>query len=190
MSLDVEPVVSTTEPSKKSSRRIITWLAVLLACTSMLALWQTVRVGRLAGQTIETVDDMTITKTSQELFRQAALPANQRSVETLERVTATPQSDQTGAVFSTQLSGANLGGNTLYARVTITASTSTSGGSESFLEVLFTQPVTDPSTADGGSACAVRYNSQDLATDPVAVTPHLTLPPCTADQRSASGLNL
>ena len=190
MSLDLDPAVIATGPSEKSSRRIVTWLAVLLACTSALAVWQAVRVGRLEGQTIETVNDLTITKTSQELMRQAALPASKRSVETLERMIATPHSDQTGPVFSTQVSGANLSGNTLYARVTITASPSTSGGSESFLEVLFTQPVTDPSTADGGSACAVRYNSQELATDPVAVTPHLTLAPCTADQRTASGLNL
>ena len=82
MSLDLDPAVIATGPSEKSSRRIVTWLAVLLACTSALAVWQAVRVGRLEGQTIETVNDLTITKTSQELMRQAALPVGQQACDT------------------------------------------------------------------------------------------------------------
>lgn len=190
MSVDLEPVVSTTERNKNSSRLIVTWLAVLLACTSVAALWQTVRLGRLQGLSVQTVNDITITKASQELMRQAALPADQRSIEALEQVITTPRSDQIGLVFSTKVSGARLDGTPLYVVVTISADPGASSEAGSFLEVLFATPVTDPSTADGGSACAVRYNSQDLATEPVAVTPHLTLEPCTADQRSASGLNL
>jgi len=159
-------------------------LAVLLVLALAGAVVQTMRVTSQSDAQAALLADQTVTKTYQELERQAALPAAQRSVDALEWAIATPQSDRSATVWTTAVLSSNLGGDTLTARVSTTLAASPLQPPMHYLE--FVAQVTPGATTGEGptiSTCAVRTGSSvgPLATSTVHVTPSMVMEPCSAD---------
>jgi hypothetical protein len=191
MTVTTAGVPGTTTPhdgsSEGTSRR---WrvIAGILAFALVLALAgavvQAMRASSQSDAQAALLADQTVTKTFQELERQAALPAAQRSIDALEWAIATPQSDTTGTVWTTTVLSSNLAGDTLTARVSTTLAASPLQAPSHYLE--FVAQVTAGSTSGENptvSTCAVRSGSSDSApaTANVNVTPHMVMQPCSAD---------
>lgn len=191
MTMTTPGVTGTTTPQDGSpagaSRRwrlIAGVLAVVLVLALAAVVVQTMRATSQSDAQAALLADQTVTKTYQELERQAALPAAQRSVDALEWAIATPQSDTTATVWTTKVLSGNLGGDTLTARVSTTLAASPLQPPSYYLE--FVAQVTPGATSGESpaiSTCAVRSGSSGspLATSSVHVTPSMVMEPCSAD---------
>jgi hypothetical protein len=135
--------------------------------------------------------DQTVTKTYQELDRQAQLPAAQRSFDALTWAIATPQSDTLGLVWTTDVLSSSLSGTVLSARVSTAISDGTQSLPSRYLEFV-AQVEARPSTNESGTVatCAIRSGSADapLATSTVHVTAHMVMEPCSADVLTQQGI--
>jgi hypothetical protein len=124
--------------------------------------------------------DQTVTKSFKEIERQAALPVGQRSIDAFSWAIATPRSDQTSQVWTTEVGRSGLGGPTLFAEVT--ASLAVPGQAPSYYLDFVVATTPDPGGSFDSSVCLVRSGSADapLATAPYFVTSSLFLAPCSA----------
>lgn len=178
----------TTEPTQGRRRALALTLVVLLVL-GLLAVAVAWSRGSASADQASLLADQATTKTYQELERQAALPASERSLDALSWAIATPQSDRTGPVWTTDVLRAELSGTTLTARVA--AALAVPGAAPTYyLEYVVTvvEP-TDPGTTPGVTACAARYgDSTTPATGTVAITSHLVLPACDADTLQRAGV--
>jgi uncharacterized membrane protein len=163
-------------------------IAVILAVALVLALAAAVvlamRVAAQADAQAALLADQTVTKTYQELERQALLPAAQRSTDALEWAIATPQSDTTATVWTTEVLSSNLSGDTLTARVATSITSAADQPASHYLE--FVAQVTPGGTGDVNSTvatCVIRSGSPSspFATSTVRFTPHMVMEPCSTD---------
>jgi hypothetical protein len=164
-------------------KRFARILAVALALALVAAVLQTMRLADQSDAQAALLADQTVTKTYQELDRQAQLPAAQRSVDALTWAIATPQSDTVGLVWTTDVLSSSLSGTVLTARVSTAISDGTQSLPSRYLEFV-AQVAARPSTNESGTVatCAIRSGSADapLATSTVHVTAHMVMEPCSA----------
>lgn len=166
-------------------------LALVVAAALVLAAVAATRSDQ-AEATASLLQDQAVTKTYQELDRQARLPAAQRSIEALAWAVATPQSDTTGATSTTEVLRGNLSGATLTAHVASAVVPGPGEAASSYLEVLVRVTVAEAANVSNDiSTCVVRSGSagSPIATGPYAVTSHLSLPPCDPDVLRGAGIS-
>jgi hypothetical protein len=191
MTVTTAAVPATTAPGggpHGDALRRRTPIAVILAVALTLALAAAavlaMRVTAQADAQAALLSDQTVTKTYQELERQALLPAAQRSADALEWAIATPQSDTTATVWTTEVLSSKLSGETLTARVATSITSAADQPASHYLE--FVAQVTPEGTGDVNSnvaTCVVRSGSPSspLATSTARFTPHMVMEPCSAD---------
>jgi hypothetical protein len=171
-------------PPEPERRRVPRWPAVVLVVGLVLAAAAFASARTSAARFAEQASvfaDIAVTKTFDELSRQSLLPPDQRDVVDLESVLATPQSDQGGIVWTTDVRQSDLRGSSLDVQVVVSAATATG---ESLYAFEFVQKVTPP--RDAGSTpevvvCAVRTSpdTTSRATGDVFYTDHMVMPACT-----------
>jgi hypothetical protein len=176
---------TTTAPPPTTRRTVSLRLLVLVVVLAVIAVVVAVnRTGTAAADDVGAMSaDTAVTKTYQELERQSLLPPSQRSIDVLEAVLATPQSDRTGPLWETEVVRSRLGGTTLVAEVVTTWSPSPLSAPTSYLDfVVQVTPSADPGASVGIRTCAVRSGSSaaPLATSTVWVTDHLLMEPCSS----------
>jgi hypothetical protein len=184
----VPGTTTSDEGSPHGTARRSTLAAGILAAVLLLAVVAAVvlamRVTAQSDAQAALLADHAVTKTYQELERQAALPAAQRSVDALERAIATPQSDTTASVWTTEVLSSNLSGDTPTARVATSITSAPDQPASSYLE--FVAQVTPASARNVSSTvatCVIRSGSPSspLGSSTVRFTPHMVLEPCSAD---------
>ncbi len=178
------PIDDRQAGAPRRRKRFAGILAVALALALVAAVVQTMRLTDQSDAQAALLADQTVTKTYQELERQAQLPAAQRSVDSLTWAIATPQSDTTGQVWTTDVLTSTLSGDTLAARVATSITSAPDQPTTRYLE--FVAQVTPAGTSNVSSTvatCVVRSGSPSspLATSTVRFTPHMVMEPCPAD---------
>jgi hypothetical protein len=189
MTTAAESATATPSDGRQSGalrrwKRFAGILALSLVLALVAAVVQTMRLSSQSDTQAALLADQTVTKTYQELERQAQLPAAQRSVEALTWAIATPQSDTTGQVWTTDVLTRTLSGDTLTARVATSITSAPDQLATRYLE--FVAQVTPAGTSNASSTvatCVVRSGSPSspLATSTVRFTPHMVMEPCPAD---------
>lgn len=175
------------QQARSGSHRVVAVvLAVALVAGLLAAAVVLTRRSAVQAQT-SMLADQTVTKAAQELERQAALPADQRSLDAFSWAIATPQSDRTGAGWTTEVGRADLGAATLFADVTATL---TAPGRAPSYYLEFVVSTTGGTGSVDSSACVVRSGSADapVATTALYLTDHLFLPPCSAADLQQRGI--
>jgi hypothetical protein len=183
-----DPVVPDQEAARPRSRRPWVVVLALLLVAALVAAAVVVARGSATSAQAAMLADQTITKSFQELERQAALPAGERSLEAFTWAIATPQSDRSGPVWSTDLGRADLGSPTMFAEVS--AQLTASGQAPTYYLEFVVSTTSGPSTSIDTSVCLVRSGSPDapLATAPYAVTDGLFVQPCSAELLQQRGI--
>lgn len=179
---------SEHEPRAGSRRVVAVLLAVALVVGLLAAAVAVTRRSAAQAQAqASMLADQTVTKAVRELERQAALPAGQRSLEALSWAIATPQSDRTVPVWTTDVGRAGLGATTLFADVTATL---TAPGQAPSYYLEFVVSTTGGTGSVDSAACVVRSGSADapVATAPLYVTDHVFLQPCSAADLRQRGI--
>ena len=171
------------------SRRPLAVVLGLLLVLGLVAGAVAVTRGSAASAQASMLADQTITKSFKELERQAALPVGQRSIDAFSWAIATPQSNQIGPVWTTDVGRADLGtGATLFAEVT--AALAVPGEAPTYYVEFVVSTSSGPSTSVDTSVCLVRSGSADapLATAPLSLSDHLLVQPCSAELLQQRGI--
>ncbi len=184
------PVVPDEEAAAPSrSRRPLVAVLALLLVVGLVAAAVVVARGSAASAQAAMLADQTITKSVQELERQSALPVGERSLEAFSWAIATPQSNQIGPVWTTDVGRADLGtGATLFAEVT--SALAVPGQAPTYYLEFVVSTSSGPSTSVDTSVCLVRSGSADapLATAPLSLSDHLFVQPCSAEMLQQRGI--
>lgn len=182
------PVVPEQEAARPRSRR--PWVVVLSLLLVAALVAGAVAVARSSAASAQTamLADQTLTKSTQEIERQAALPASQRSLDAFSWAIATPQSDRTGPAWTTDLGRADLGAATPFA--VVTATLAVPGQDPTYYLEFVVSSTPGQGGASETTACLVRSGSADapLATAPYYVTDHLFVQPCSAELLQQRGI--
>jgi hypothetical protein len=189
----VESVTTDAGPPRKQRRTVGVWalvVTVVLACAVVAMLLRST-AAQSAQATAALLQDVTATSTYQELMRQVLLPADQRSQAVLEAVVASPQSDRTGAIWTTEVLSTRFDDTALTAQVATSYSTAPMSGFVSYLEfVAHVLPPRDAGSSPEVLACVVRTGtpSAPVATSYATIGDRINLPPCPGDVLQRLGI--
>lgn len=183
------PVVPDEEAAAPArSRRPLVVVLALLLVAALVAAAVVVTRGSAASAQAAMLADQTITKSFKEIERQAALPVGERTLDAFSWAIATPQSNQIGPVWTTDLGRADLGSPTMFAEVS--AQLAVPGQAPTYYVEFVVSTTSGPSTTVDTSVCLVRSGSPDapLATAPLALSDRLFVGPCSAEVLKQRGI--
>lgn len=170
-----------TSPEPKR-RRVPRWLVVVLVAALVIGA-ALLAAGRASSarfsEQAAAFSDIAVTKTFDELSRQSLLPPDQRDVADLEAALATPQSDRTGVVWTTDVRQFDRQGDAIVAQVVVTGATATGEPLYLFEFVERVTPPRTPGSTPEVSVCAVSTTPDGTrSTGEVFYTDHMVMPAC------------